>query len=98
MLRVCFLTSSCHAHTQNASRLRLVDSYKSGHEKVVQRCLKYHARKNYGQPVRWSVLHIPVLNSPGVSIIVDYFGPLSTMARGGAIAVLYETHWNGNPR
>ena len=69
-------------------------SYKSGHEMVVRRSLKCHARKTCRQPVRWPVLHNPLPSSPGVSISVDYFGPLPTTARGNSDILHFTDHFS----
>ena len=50
----------------------------------VRRCLKCQARKTSRQTVRGQVLPIPLPNSPGFAVSVDYFGPLPTMARGNS--------------
>ena len=50
----------------------------------VRRCLKCQARKTSRQTVRWSVLPIPLPNSPGVAVSVDFFGPLPITARGNS--------------
>ena len=42
------------------------------------------ACKTSGQTVRWPVLSIPLPNSPGVAVSVDYFSPLPTRARGNS--------------
>ena len=41
----------------------------------VRRCLKCQARKTSRQINRWPTLSIPLPDSPGVSVSVDYFGP-----------------------
>ena len=47
----------------------------------VRRCLKCLARKTSRQTIRWPTLSIPLPNSPGISVSVDYFGPLPITAR-----------------
>ena len=42
----------------------------------VRRCLKCQARKTSRQTIRWPTLSTPLPNSPGMSVSVDYFGPL----------------------
>lgn len=44
-------------------------------------CLECHARKESHQTVCWPSLHLSLLIGPGVSISVDYFGPLVVTAR-----------------
>ena len=55
----------------------------------VRRCLKCQARKTSRQTVRWPVLPIPLPNSPGVAVSVDYFGPLPITARGNSYILLF---------
>ena len=60
----------------------------------VHRCLKYQARKASRQTVRWPVLPIPLPNSPGVAVSVDYFEPLSIMARGNSYISLFTDRFS----
>ena len=59
-----------------------------------RRCLKCQARKTSRQTVRWPVLPIPLPNSPGVSVSVDYFGPLPTTARGNSYILLFTDRFS----
>ena len=60
----------------------------------------YDAASNarHGKPpatVQWSTLSIPLPNSPGISLSVDYFGPLpTTMARGNSYIFLFTDHFS----
>ena len=47
----------------------------------VRRCLECQARKTSCQTIRWPTLSIPLPNSPGISVSVDFFGPLPITAR-----------------
>ena len=49
--------------------------------------LPHQARKTSRQTVRWPVLPLP--NSPGVAVSVDYFGPLPITARGNSYILLF---------
>ena len=53
------------------------------------RCLKCQARKTSRQTVPWLVLPKPLPNSPGISVSVDYFGPLPTTARRNTYILLF---------
>ena len=57
----------------------------------VRHCLKRQARKTSRQTVRWPILPIPLPNSPGVAVSVDYFGSLPITARGNAY-ILHFTY------
>ena len=58
------------------------------------RCLKCQARKTSRQTVRWPVLPIPLPNSPGVAVSVDYFGPLPITARGNSYILLFTDRFS----
>ena len=60
----------------------------------VRRCLKCQAHKTSRQTVRWPSLPIPLPNSPGVSVSVDYFGPLPTTARGNSYILLFTDRFS----
>ena len=60
----------------------------------VRRCLKCQARKTSRQTVRWPVLPIPLTNSPGVAVSVDYFGPLPITARGNSYILLFTDRFS----
>lgn len=47
------------------------------------------ARQISHQTVRWAVLHIPLLKSSGISVSVDYIGPLLTTTRGISCILLF---------
>ena len=54
----------------------------------MRRCLKCQARKTTRQTIRWPTLSIPLPNSPGISVSVDYFGPLPITARVNSYILL----------
>ena len=60
----------------------------------VRRCLKCQARKTSRQTVRWPVLPIPLPNSPGVAVSVNYFGPLPITARGNSYILLFTDRFS----
>ena len=55
----------------------------------VCRCLKCQARRTSRQTVCWPVLPIPLPNSLGVAVSVDYIKPLPTTARGNSYILLF---------
>lgn len=85
----CLMLSRCHLHPQNASTDQRLYSW-IGMETCakwwVRRCLKYY--------VRWSVLLIPLPNSPGISAVVNYFEPLPIAARGNSYILLFTDHFS----
>ena len=60
----------------------------------VRRCLKCQVRKTSRQTVRWPVLPIPLPNSPGVALSVDYFGPLPMTARGNLYILFFTDRFS----
>ena len=60
----------------------------------VCRCLTCQARKTSRQTVRWPVVPIPLPNSPGVAVSIDYFGPLPITARGNSYIVLFTDRFS----
>ena len=56
----------------------------------VRRCLKCQARKPSRQSIRWPTLSILLPNRPGISVSVDYFGPLPITARGNSYILLFK--------
>ena len=56
--------------------------------------VKCLGRKTSRQTVRWSVLSIPLPNSPGVAVSVDYFGPLAITARGNSYILLFTDRFS----
>ena len=60
---------------------------KVGTEWWVRRCLK--CRKIFHQTIHWSKLSMPLPNSPGISVSVDYFGSLPITAPGNSYILLF---------
>ena len=55
----------------------------------VRHCLKCQARSTSRQTIRWPVLPIPLPNTRGVSVSVNYFGSLPNTARGNFYIILF---------
>ena len=60
----------------------------------MRRCLKCQARKTSRQTILWPTLSIPLVNSPGISVSVDYFGPLPITARGNSYILLFTDRFS----
>ena len=60
----------------------------------LRRCLKCQARKTSRQTIRWPTLFVPLPNSPGILVSVDYFGPLPLTPRGNAYILLFTDHFS----
>ena len=61
---------------------------------IVGAPLPHQARKTSRQTVCWPVLPIPLPNSPGVPVSVDYFGPLPIKARGNFFILLFTDRFS----
>ena len=55
----------------------------------VRHCLKCQAREISRRTIIWPTLSIPLPNGPGISVSVDYFGPLPITARGSSYILLF---------
>ena len=60
----------------------------------VRCCLKCHARQTSRETIRWPTLSIPLPNNPGVSISVDFFGPLPITAQGTSYILLFTDRFS----
>ena len=60
----------------------------------VRRCLKCQARKTSRQTIRWPKLSIPLSTGPGISVSIDYFGPLPITARGNSYILLFTDRFS----
>ena len=88
MMHACHADTSCHLGVTRTLKMLERFYWWVGMEACtkwwVRRCLKCQARKTSRQTVRWPILPIPLPNSPGVAVSVDYFGPLPITARGSS--------------
>ena len=92
IMHTCHDDAFCHLGVMRTLKMLefflLVVRHGSLHE-IVGAPLPHQARKTSRQTVRWPVLPIPLPNSPGVAVSVDYFGPLPIMARGNSYIFLF---------
>ena len=54
----------------------------------IHRCIKSQARKTSSQTIRWPTLSLPFPNGPGITVSVDYFGPIPLKSRGNSYVLL----------
>ena len=98
IMHACHADASCHLGVTPTLKMLERFFWWVGMEACtkwwVRRCLKCQARKTSRQTVRWPVLPIPLPNSPGVSVSVDYFGPLPTTARGNSYILLFTDRFS----
>ena len=95
IMHACHADASCHLGVTRTLKMLERFFWWVGMEACtkwwIRRCLKCQARKTSRQTVRWPILPIPLPNSPGVSVIVDYFGPLPTTARENSYILLFTS-------
>ena len=88
IMHACHADASCHLGVTRTLKMLERFYWCVGMEACtkwwMRRCLECQARKTSRETVCWPVLPIPLLNSPGVAVSVDYFGPLLTTARGNS--------------
>ncbi|CAB1104650.1 unnamed protein product [Ectocarpus sp. CCAP 1310/34] len=60
----------------------------------VRHCLRCQARKASHQTPRWPTLCLPLPSGPGVSVSVDYFGPLPLTPRGNTYILLFTDRFS----
>ena len=98
IMHACHADASCHLDVMRTLKMLERFYWWVGIEACtkwwVRRCLKYQARKTSRQTVRWPVLPLPLPNSPGVAVSVDYFGPLPTTARGNSCILLFTDRFS----
>ena len=98
IVHACHADASCHLGVTRTLKMLERFFWWVGMEACakwwVRRCLKCQARKTSRQTVRWLVLPIPLPNSPGVSVSVDYFGRLPTTARGNSYILLFTDRFS----
>ena len=86
IMHACHADASCHLGVTRTLKMLERFYWWVGMEACTKwwvcRCLKCQARETSRQTVRWPVHPIPLPNSPGVAVSVDYFGPLPITARG----------------
>ena len=93
IMQACHADASCHLGVTRTLKMLERFYWWVGTEACtkwcVRRCLKCQARKASRQTVRWPILPIPLPNSPGIAVSVDYFGPLPKTARGNSYILLF---------
>ena len=98
IMHACHADASCHLGVTRTLKMLERFFWWVGMEVCTKwwarRCLKCQARKASRQTVRWPVLPIPLPNSPGVAVNVDYFGPLPITARGNSYILLFTDRFS----
>ena len=97
-MHACHADASCHLGVTRTLKMLERFYWWVGMEACtkwwVRRCLKCQARKTSRQTVRWPILPIPLPNSPGIAVSVDYFGPLPITARGNSYILLFTDRFS----
>ena len=98
VLHTCHATTSCHLGVTRTVRLLARFFWWIGMDISarwwIRRCLKCQARKTSRQTIRWPTLSMPLPNSPGITVSVDYFGPLPLTPRGNLYILLFTDRFS----
>ena len=98
IMHACHADASCHLGVTRTLKMLERFYWWVGMEACtkwwVRRCFKCQARKTSRQTVRWPILPIPLPNSPGVAVSVDYFGPLPIAAQGKSYILLFTDRFS----
>ena len=98
IVHACHADASCHLGVTRTPRMLKRFYWWVGMEACtkwwVRRCLKCQARKTSRQTIRWPTLSIPLPNSRGISVSVDYFGPLPITARGNSYIFVFTDRFS----
>ena len=93
IMHACHADASCHLGVTRTLKMLERFYWWVGIEVCtkwwVRCCLKCQARKTSCQTIRWPTLSIPLPNGPGISVSVDYFGPLPITVRGKSYILLF---------
>ena len=93
IMHACHADTSCHLGVMRTLKMLERFYWWVGMEACTKwwvcRCLKCQARRTSRQTVCWPVLSIPLPNSLGVAVSVDYIKPLPTTARGNSYILLF---------
>ena len=98
IMHACHADASCHLGVTRTLKMLERFYWWVGMEACtkwwVRRRLKCQARKTSRETVRWPTFPIPLPNSPGVAVSVDYFGPLPITARGNSYILLFTDRFS----
>ena len=98
IMHACHADASCHLGVMRTLKMFERFYWWVGIEACtkwwVHRCLKCQARKTSRVTVGWPVLPVPLSNSHGVAVSVDYFGPLPITARGNSYILLFTDRFS----
>ena len=98
IMHACHADTSCHLGVTRTLKMLERFYWWIGKEVCtkwwVRRCLKCQARKTSRQTIRRPTLSIPRPNGPGISVSVDYFGPLPITAQGNPYILLFTDRFS----
>ena len=96
IMHACHTDASCHLSVMRT--FTMLERFTGGSASKSARnsgwALPHHALKTSRQTIRWPVLPIPLPNSPGVAVSVDYFGPLPITARRSSYILLLTNRFS----
>ena len=98
IMQACHSTASCHLGTTRTLRMLERFYWWIGMNVCtrwwLRHCLKCQARKTPRLTVRWPIITMPLPESPGVAVSVDYFGSLSVTPRGSIYILLFTDRFS----
>ena len=60
----------------------------------LRHCLQCQARKSSRQTARWPIHTLPLQSDPGITISVDYFGPLPVTPKGNSYIIFFTDRFS----
>ena len=98
VLQTCHATTSLHLGVTRTVRMMARFFWWVGMDVSarwwIRRCLMCQARKTSRQTIRWPILSLPLPNGPGITVSVDYFGPLPLTPRGNVHILLFTDRFS----
>ena len=98
VLQTCHATTSCHLGVSSTVSVLARFFWWIGMDVSarwwIRRCLKCQARKTSSQTIRWPILSLHLPNGPGITVSIDYFGPLPLTPRGNFYIILFTDRFS----
>ena len=98
IMHACHADASCHLGVTRTLQMLERFFWWVGMEVCtrwwVPHCLKCQARTTMSQFFLWPILSLPLPNGPGISVSVDYFGPLAVTPRGNSYILLFTDRFS----
>ena len=82
------------AHSQHAGAPFLVDRHGYLHPLVDPPLPQVPGAHDFAQTNRWPIFSVPLPHGPGITVSVDYFGPLPLTPRGNFYALFFTDRFS----